>query len=187
MQFEIDRYRLGEIFRSGDGIDLIPYTAIDGEWTIEDAEVMQYWREAQLDGTAQQTFYSGEPPSEVGFVRLLKKKHNVPLWFSGDHGLLGVAWVNAFEKRGAFAHFNFVKAARGRLALEAGRKALQYWFAFNENDTPVLDVICGYTPTHNRFALRFIKRLGFSLLGSIPHLAGQKGLTVSYITREIHG
>jgi hypothetical protein len=55
----------------------------------------------------------------------------------------------------------------------------------------MFDVILGLTPSYNRLAVKFLKRVGMTVLGEIPKIRSiegrnvdRDGAVISYITRE---
>lgn len=117
----------------------------------------------QQEGVFERVFYSGEVRGPHGFLELMQRPANLPVFFFDESEPLGFAWLNGVHSGVAFAHFCGLKACRGR-SVEIGRQALDYWFgAF-----AFLHVLMGTIPASNRLALRFIRRLGFTVLGEVP-------------------
>ena len=66
-----------------------------------------------------------------------------------------------------------------------GKTLTNYWFDFNQNDgTPLIDVLIGQTPEWNRKACKFLLRIGWHVLGTIPYLADGEGMVLSYAIRS---
>lgn len=135
-------------------------------------------------------FYDGQVVNPEGFMAVMKKPANVPVFFFRDTEPLGVAWLNGLSGGIAFAHFCGLKAALGSTQ-KIGRLALNYWMSFARTDGgPLLSVILGITPDNNRLAVSFIRRIGFHPLGVIPgilwdaYAAERVGALVSYYARQ---
>lgn len=114
------------------------------------------------EGAYQRVFYDGTIAPEK-FVETMQKPSNVVVFFFDHFEPLGLAWLNGLNGSTAFAHFCGLKSARGR-SVEIGRAALGYWM----QNFKFLRVILGLTPSNNRLAVRFIERIGFSVMGEIP-------------------
>lgn len=100
----------------------------------------------------------------------MKQPANVPVFFFVGTDPVGVAWLNNCNGGRAFAHFLFLKKAWGEIAGQAGKIGLDYWFSFKVGDEPLFDVILGLIPSDNKRAVRYARRLGFSVLGDVPKM-----------------
>lgn len=100
----------------------------------------------------------------------------------------GFAWFNEVSDNHCTGHFCFFKETWGKSAFRLAEAVLRYWFAMpNSVGAPLFDVIIGRTPSENRLAVRFIRKLGFVVVGEIPKIANGEPLTVSYLERERYG
>ena len=172
----------GKNIRNRDGIILVPYVEINGQRTISDAAVRALWEQMVYEGTAHIVFNETVKTSD-DFLRLFKSPNVFPV-LAGINGIaMGAAWLTDVGPNSAVGHFCMFKSSWGFYSYDVGEEILKYWFSLKKDNKPMLDVIIGRTPADNRKALKYIERLGFQLLGTIPYLSGGKGLVISYITR----
>lgn len=171
---------------------LIPYIQIDGSWTIPDELMKGLYRLMVQEGTAEKVFYSGSVLNEDHFLSACKSpgQHTlVILQQDGSPG--GIVWLNGFMGASAQIHFCMFKAIWGTRTVEAGKKAVNYFFGLTKPDgEPLFKVLLGLTPAEYRVAIRFIKEVGVTVLGTIPHFLYHyfekrtMGAVVSYLERR---
>lgn len=172
---------------------LIPYVEANGFRTIPDDELVEIFDRIILEGLDRIVFYSGNVRTARDFIFVMKSQNNLPVFVRDKDGYVGFAWLNNLNGNNAMPHFCFFKGRRGELAIEAGKKILQYWFSFPGEGGPLFDVLVGMVPDFNTRAIEFVKKLGAIELGSIPKLAyngftqGKHGMTMLYYLREQHG
>lgn len=177
------RNRIGNDQNGRAGIILLPYVNSDG-WTVADEHLCELWAQMKREGTLSSVFTLGEVYDSRSFIAYLRHPLNLPV-LAVDEAIQGVAWMNRLEDNHGFAHFWFSKEIWGPRVLEVGREILRYWFTWrNEDGTPMLDVILGKTPATNRRAIKFIQRLGFTILGEIPKIYHGQDAVISYLTRD---
>ena len=167
-------------------MQIIPYVLNDGAYSLPDRAVLSIWatmEEHQLD---KAVFYSGGMNGEK-FLRFVKSPGNVVHTIWQEDRIQLIAWLNGFGANHAFGHFCCFPETWGKNSVELGGKSIDYWFNFKRDDgEPLLDVIVGFTPANNRKAVEYIKKIGLSIMGTIPYIkcGNQKnGMVFSYITR----
>lgn len=105
-------------------------------------------------------------------------------------GCAAVGWLSSFGHNSAAANFCVFREFWGKSAQAIAKHSLDYWFSFERDGEPLLKVIFGQTPEHNKLATMFLRRVGMTVLGTIPHMGydpyvGQDvGMVISYITKE---
>jgi hypothetical protein len=62
------------------------------------------------------------------------------------------------------------KNSWGKDAQTACKLFLDYWMSFSSGGEPVLDTLIGMIQRTNMSAVRFVEKLGFVRLGSIPRM-----------------
>ena len=167
-------------------MNLIPYVDSGGAYSLPDDVIKNIWRIMVHYNLDKAVFYSGGM-DEGRFLKFLKNKGNVVHTIWEDDGISMIAWLNSFGANHAFAHFCCFPKTWGRNSVVLGRKSLKYWFDFkNDDGTPLLDVIMGFTPEYNKRAVSFVKKVGLTIMGTVPHIrCGNygRGMVFSYITR----
>lgn len=163
-------------------IVLVPYVEVDGSRVIPDSFLKEMWgdvREQKLDVAV----FGEEKPVEF-FLSMLKSRTNLPVFIfqHGETSPLGFAWLNGIKAGYAFAHFIFLKDSWGRQTLDMGVALCKYWFSLGEK--PLFETIVGNIPSSNRQAISFVKKLGWAVVGEIPHLAHDGAMTVTYCERQ---
>ncbi len=149
-------------------INVLPYVELNGKWIVDDSVIASVFYKMVSDGTAETVFYEGEILSPEDFIRVLKSPGNLPCLVFVDEVIQGIAWLNELKGNHATAHFCVFKESWGQNSKDMGLAVLKYWFSFENNGKPLLDVILGVTPSEYRFALKFITDLGFKVVGEVP-------------------
>jgi hypothetical protein len=151
-----------------------------------------------LDSKAlSSVFYDGSCHTYEAFLEAFSQPdmHFWLLFYEGQ--IAGLAWLNGMVHTRAFAHFCMFKNVYGRSteglskSVEIGRYCVANWLLHtDENGKPLVDVLVGVTPERNRMALKWVQRVGFSRVGSVPHGvwmhdAGEsEDAVLSYATRK---
>lgn len=149
-------------------IYLIPYIKIDGAWTIEDRIIQEMWNQMVVDNTWQTVFYDGNVSDAPSFMRFMQDKKNAIVTAWTDRPV-GIAWLNGFGVGAAYGHFCMFSESWGNgLAFKVGDKIVDYWFDFQSDGVSFLNVIIGIVPETNSMALRYVRKLGFQLVGTVP-------------------
>jgi len=169
-------------FLIGDGVVLIPYVEVNGSRMITDQLVAEFRRQAVKDGASRVLFGSNTFTGEL-FLRMLKTPSTLPVFLfrKGEASPSGVAWLNHLAKSHASSHFFFLKKVWGRESLAMGKAVTRYWL--NLGDPPV-KVLIGNIPSANKRAIRFVQKLGWKVVGEIPHMANGKAMTITYAVSQ---
>lgn len=173
------------ILPSSNEIALIPYVELESGWTLPDQFIYALAGQMVREGVFYKVFYDGNVVDPEGFMSVMKKPANVPVFFFDGHEPLGFAYLNGLVGGMGFAHFCGLRASLGRTN-KIGNMVLRYWMA----NFKFLRLILGLTPQNNKLALRFIRSIGFTSLGVIPgvlydaYAAERVGGVVSYYTRQ---
>lgn len=161
-------------------ISIYPYCERDGVRTISDSAWMQVWHKLEEQGIAKIVFSDGTINTPHRFLDFIKEQRNLVSMVLVDDVPGGFGWVNGIAKNHAFAHYAFFRETWGKQTDEMAHALVSYWF-----DTRFpFDILIGQTPEWNRKAVRFLSRIGWTVVGTIPLIADGKGMVVSYITRE---
>lgn len=169
---------------SSNEVTLVPYVELESGWTLPDEFIYSLAVQMVREGVFHKVFYDGNVVDPEGFMSVMKKPANVPVFFFDDREPLGFAYLNGLMGGVAFAHFCGLKSALGKTQ-KIGDMVLSYWM----ENFKFLHLILGLTPENNRLALRFIRSIGFTSLGVIPgvlydaYAAEHVGGVVSYYKR----
>lgn len=168
---------------------IIPYVEIDGTRTLSDEILKNIWGLMVVQNLYKKVFYDGGVTDAASFIKWLKRPTNfVVTQWDGDNPV-SVCWLNDTDKNSGKGHFCFFKDYWGQSA-EYGKEVLRYWFGFEQDGNPILDVVIGFTPENNRLALRLVNNLGGVSIGTIPYILydiyhnKKIGAVVSYIERK---
>lgn len=162
----------------GDGVFLIPYVEINGSRLISDSVIFEFWKQAVMEGAPTLLFGSKEF-SEALFIQMLKSPTTLPVFIfrTGEAKPVGVGWLNYVAESHAFSHFFFLKETWGKESIPMGLALTRYWL--NLGDPPA-KVLLGNIPSINRHAIRFVQKLGWKVVGEVPHMAKGKAMTITY-------
>ena len=162
----------------GPGVVLVPYVEVNGSRLIPDSVIAEFWHQAAKEGAERILFGSDVFPGEM-FLRMLKTPSTLPVFLfrTGEVKPVGVGWLNYLAESHAFSHFFFLKEAWGKDCLSMGAALTRYWLNLGE---PPLKVLVGNIPSVNKHAIRFVQKLGWKVVGEIPHMAKGKSMTITY-------
>lgn len=171
---------------------LIPYIQINGEWTIPDETMKGLYRLMVKEGTARTVWFSGGVKTEDDFLAASQSPGALTSIILTPEGHpAGMVWINNFMQASAQIHFNMFREIWGKRTVEAAHMGLDFFFSLKKPDgEPMFKVFVGLTPEKYRAAIRFIKEVGVTIIGTIPHFlwdAYEKttiGAVVSYIERR---
>ncbi len=99
---------------------------------------------------------------------MMQNESNYPCGLVHNGNLVGFAWLNNLAGNTAYAHFAFAREGWGHHADELGHEVIKYWLSWPGEDGPLIEFIIGIIPGFNRFAQKFVERLGFTRSGSVP-------------------
>lgn len=149
-----------------DDIGIVPYSQLNGVWTISTIDVLTFAKRAISQGLFR-IFEHIKRPEE--FLEAMQTPANVPVFCFVGNEMLGVCWLSECGNNRAFVHILFLREAWGR-AEEAGRIVLKYWDGFNVDGVPLFDVLLALIPSYNRIAVSYARRVGFTELGEVPKM-----------------
>jgi len=169
---------------------VIPYTQINGEWTLRDDIVKGFYRLMASQGTARVVFYSGTVKNEDEFLAACRISHTVFI-LENTGRPVAIGWLNNFMGSSANAHWVTFKGSWGtEKTHEAIQATLRYWFHFMKDGKPLFNVLLGIYPEENKRIDKFAKEAGFTVIGTIPGLIYNfwenrtVGAVFSYIERR---
>lgn len=171
---------------------IYPYVKNELGWTLSDKQMAGMWDLIVAQGYHEVVFYSDRVKNATDFINFCREPGNVVHFDfeikDDDLDPLLVAWCNNFGPNYAFGHFCFLGDCDKPMV---ARRTLDYWFAWKpDGKTPLLDVVLGKIPAFNQRAIRFIEKLGFYNMGTVPLIGFGKpptrkcGAAFLYITRE---
>ena len=175
--------------QNSDEFRLVPYVLHEGQWTLPDHFLRLLVQEFKAEKTFDQVFFEGAVKTADEFVQLMQNPSNVPVFLFRGKECLGCAWLNGSAGNMAFAHFCFKKHAWGKWTLHMGRMLMDYWFSFPGEDEPLFEFIFGLMPGFNKAATKYVERLGWKYLGSVPKMmkceyrADRASAEIYYISR----
>lgn len=121
------------------------------------------------EGLLKTVFWTREM-SMADFIGMCQLAGNCLVFAFMGRECVGYAWLNGMSDNHAMAHFCLFKSIWGRRTEQVGKAILEHWFSFPGDDGPLFDTILGIVPGFNRRAHRFIERLGFIHLGTVPNM-----------------
>lgn len=175
-------------------VELLAYEAIDGVPTLKDSQVLLLFRKAKAEGTLKWILYgiNYDAMTEEQFLNWFKFgacKMWVVLW---KGKLVGWIWIDDIRLKAGRLHYNFFRwAIKEGITGYVGRQCLKHFLNLKGRDgNHVFDVIRGETPSFNKLAVGYLKKLGMTIVGSIDQMAWsfdrQKAypMIISYTTRD---
>lgn len=164
------------------GIRLIPYVD-SGGWSVPDEAISELFARMVGEATLASVFPFAEVCSAQELVDYFRHPANFPVFAVSDH-ILGAGWINQVRGNSAFAHFWLSKAVWGEPAPAIAQAFVAYWFSWRRPDSsPIFDVLIGSTRDTNRRAVKFLDKIGWEIVGTIPKVYGGDGAVISYKER----
>jgi hypothetical protein len=172
---------------------VIPYTVIGDRWTISDPIMAGIWNEAEKANLHKHVFpiWVQDPESFTGWCK--SGKQLVHTIWNDQQQIESLAWLTDIGINSAWAHHAcFPCVWGGNKSVDTMLESFRYWFDFKDKDgESMFDVLMGMTPSYNRLAVKFAKRVGCTILGELPAIRSiegrevdRAGAVISYMTRE---
>jgi RimJ/RimL family protein N-acetyltransferase len=114
----------------------------------------------------------------------MKQPTILPALIIVDEEIAGLGWLANMERNYAFGNYVFFKKWWGKRTLDMGKALIKYWFDFQKDGEPLIDVVIGQTPKNNQKACKFIQKIGLTVLGTIPFMDDGDDMLISYATRK---
>jgi len=166
-------------------IQVIGYVEINGVRTFSDDAMLAAFETLEKDRILDVVFSDDPVTSFDQFLAIMKNPANTVSVILLDHEIVGLAWLNQAHKNHAFVHYALFREVWGRYTMPIAEACLDYWFSFtDESGNKLIEVLLGQTPEWNRRAINYTKRLGWTVLGTVPLIANGSGLIISYLTRD---
>jgi RimJ/RimL family protein N-acetyltransferase len=159
------------------GIMIVGYVEVNGIRTFSDDVIAGLWDRLEKDGTFY-IFNKNEVSNRGEFVRFMKASNVYPALCVIDDEIGGFGWLQDLKGNYAEANYFMFKKYWGKRTIEMACALTKYWLGFE-----VIDVLIGYTPKKNEKACRFLKYIGWTVVGTIPFLDEGKDMLISYATR----
>jgi len=140
-----------------------------------------------------QVFYEGDVLTQYDFAQAISTGELFIAVMNGT--TVGYAWLNLFFGGSAGVNFCLFPPVWGKQSLIIGKDFIREVFAMEDavRGGPWRHSLFGLTPSTNKLALRFLRRVGFKDQGVIPSGARVHGMLVdaviTTITRDevLHG
>jgi hypothetical protein len=172
---------------------IVPYTVLNDKWTIVDGIMEWVWKEAEKANLHKHVFpvWVQDSESFIGWCKSGKQLLHT-IWNDKEQ-IESIAWLTDIGVNSAWGHHAvFPCSWGGGKSVCVMLESFKYWFGFKTNEGGTMfDVILGLTPSYNRLAVKFLKRVGMTVLGEIPKIRSiegrnvdRDGAVISYITRE---
>lgn len=156
-------------------INILPYTEINGIRTISDNDIKDIFSRMKQEGTLKTVFYNESITNEDEFLRFFKCGSNFIVVAYLDKEMCGFGWINNLNKTYAFTHFCFFKEYWGEKTDGIGKACLDYFDSWDS-----FKVFVGMVPAFNKRAIKFVKRMGYTEIGTIPEMVENSGMTILY-------
>lgn len=157
---------------------------------LDAIDLEAWWLRLVDDGLAEHVFHDASVGDEDEFIAFAGAPGRAfyAVYSGGDPAAL--FWLDGRAGRSARIHFAVLREFFGSPARVIGFYVTDWLLSVTGSDgRPLIDVLVGVTPATNRAALAFVRDLGFTVLGEVPHAAPltggrSTGAVVSYLTRK---
>jgi hypothetical protein len=170
-------------------IDLLPYVNKAGEYNMPDSFLAQAYRRTVIEKSIHKVFYDESIHSTNEFIDYFKKDGIELFFVYYKEEETGFFWLSPFVKKSAFITYCIYKNFL-RESLTISQACIQGIFAMKDaHGETRLDTLLGLTPASNKFALKFLIKIGMTVVGKIPGLICDSGkergddAIISYLSR----
>lgn len=148
--------------------DIVPLFATSaGRWSVPDEPLIAIWQRIVAEGKVEQLFYAGgidSPRDFLGFIKSSQINACIVLDLETREPC-ALGWLTNAAGGSAFVHYCVLGPPRR----SAGKALLDYWCNFRGPDGQRLfRVLLGITPEIHTAALRVIRIMEFTSIGTIP-------------------
>jgi hypothetical protein len=175
-------------------VSILPLIGAGGQRTVSDAWLEEVWWRIVGEGKVEAVFYSGGVSSPNDFLRFVAANDRFMVFsLEGVSGRpRGFAWLTNLHDGSGFLHY----CSLGGFGREQARLLMSHWEGLrNADGSPTVERLLGITPEANPAAVRVLKLMGFTTLGTIPgycrlaHGGGRCGGVISFFEfrRAGHG
>jgi len=172
-------------------IKIIPYVEVNGMRTFSDSVIMGLFDQVESESLYQTVFYEGTVTTKKQFLDIMKGPSNQLYVLIGDKTIFGFVWLNRFEGRTAHLHFCGFKNGWGLgMNAVAAKRILSELMHLKSDHGHFYDLLIGFMPSWNKYALGFVKACGAKSAGVIPNAiynmtsGASEPAEFIYLTRE---
>ena len=167
--------------------------------TLSDEQLLEYWGALEYHDTLKYRFVDMHEPTAREIVELAKqytragsKTKMYSIVDCDSHKMIGEFTLDRYNGISAETHISMHPNNGSKLNLylgdEVSTMVLNNWSATLEMDKPFLVTSYGITPSKNRVVCMFIRKIGYTIVGTIPDaenfLGGTSDVMVSFKTRH---
>ncbi len=144
-------------------------THVPGREELSAEDLAAVWTRLLEEGIADSLFYDGGISSAAAFVRFMtgSRVFCYVLERTEDGLPLALSWLNNCMGRAAMVHFAVLRAGLPS-KVEIGRHMVGFFLHAQQQGAYCLDALYGMTPAPYAHVLRYVRRLGFRMQGTLP-------------------
>lgn len=158
--------------------------------SLDDAGLRRIWTMLVDEGAHRAVFFDGGVDDFEDFMAFADDDDRE--FFAVHAGGLPAAvfWLDGRTTRAARIHFAVMRRAHGRAARIIGNYVTDWLLSRRgPNGRHALDVLVGVTPETHRLALRFVRDIGFTVVGTVPQALALAdgtgtGAVISHLARK---
>jgi hypothetical protein len=145
-------------------------------WNTADSVLANVWYDLYAEDKLKDLFYDDSITTLDAWLGWIKMPFNFPVLCLSEKDVVAIAWLNNLDYKTARCHFAFI----GDFHRDAGKTILKYWedMISPEDGKKMFKTLYGVTPERNELAVRVIKVMGFTILGTIPNFCKWHGESV---------
>jgi hypothetical protein len=166
---------------------IVVHSLFDGQGrqVVPAETLVEIWRTIVRENKVELLFYAGginTPAEFLEFITAPRLTVSVVIESNTGH-ILGLAWLTNASQGSAFVHYCMLGPPRR----DVGKALVSHWCGLRDGSgSPLFDVLLGVTPEFHTAALRVVRIMGFTTLGTIPrycrspYAGGACGGVISY-------
>lgn len=153
-----------------DEVSLTDYCLDGNEYNMPDSYLSKAYRRTVIEKTIHKVFYDGSINNTYDFINFFKQKHIELTFVTYGQDEAGFFWLSPFVRRSSFITYCFYKNHLQE-SLHISRACIADIFNRKDSDGRYkIDTLVGLTPANNRLALKFLRKIGMEISGTIPDL-----------------
>jgi hypothetical protein len=138
---------------------IVPYMVVDGIPNIPDSDLAWLYLSLVAEGLEKKAFYDGSVQCASDFVRLFKSPGQLLFVVMRGETIVMISWLNSLEGKRVRANFSMFKQGFGKDSFEVGKRVIDHYLSLSGPDGFLFDVIYGVTPTSNKLACKYVKKI----------------------------
>jgi len=154
-----------------ENVTLTKYCCQGGCYNVSDRHLAGIYRRIVKEKSINKIFFDCKISNTNDFINYFKNDRLELFLVSYNGQESGFFWLKEFFPRASFITYCLYKSFWGEHTLKISQTCIDAIFdRKDEHGNHEMDILMGLTPANNKLALRFLKKNGIKIIGTIPNL-----------------